>query len=444
MRAAGMVVAVLLVAAGIAAPSAAAPSAPVRIERHTLTSELLGGEALVDVIVPADYRPSDAPHPVAVFMTGGVSQEDPDAPGFADLIAADAGAVMARLGIVGVVPHTQPPWVDPVEPDTGPLPRFPTAKPWGRHVAREVLPFVRQTYRVAQDRWGTGVFGISTGAYGAQMQAVRYPDEYAFVGAASGAIDPKHPLCVTGVCQVMALMAGGRDVVTDEIYWRGHSPADLSPNYRSAPTTVVMSVGDGQCAADDSPGSNSCNPAVQGLEAGMRIASDDFSARLTAEGVEHTYIKHLGTHSERYIIGPVWGRTVLPLFAKHAARGPRPLKAWRYQTTHRTFDVFGWSFSVERGNTEFTYLRDVSEDGLVVRGSGTLTVTTAPLYRPGGRYQVRAGEQPGKAVTADRDGRLTFTAQLAPARPYDQHSVLEAAGLFGYADLRVRISRSRR
>jgi hypothetical protein len=58
--------------------------------------------------------------------------------------------------------------------------------------------------------------------------------------------------------------------------------------------------------------------------------------------------------------------------------------------------------------------------GLDAIGSGTLAVTTAPLYTAGAEYAVRS---PGgtRLVRADATGRLSFTVGLEPShelQPY--------------------------
>lgn len=74
---------------------------------------------------------------------------------------------------------------------------------------------------------------------------------------------------------------------------------------------------------------------------------------------------------------------------------------------------------------EFSELGSAGPAGFEVRGSGTATVTTAPLYQPGARYVVetRDGEHATRTVQrADEAGRLHVTVELGPGNPYQQYS----------------------
>src|SRR6185295_11383326 len=46
-----------------------------------------------------------------------------------------------------------------------------------------------------------------------------------------------------------------------------------------------------------------------------------------------------------------------------------------YRSIYRDFDVWGWSFHVEREPVEFLNLTDVTCNGITLRGTGTVTVT---------------------------------------------------------------------
>jgi hypothetical protein len=99
---------------------------------------------------------------------------------------------------------------------------------------------------------------------------------------------------------------------------------------------------------------------------------------------------------------------------------------------------------VDRPNTEFLTLRDVDEGGFLARGTGHLHVKTPAVYEPGGLYRVTRVAEDGvantQAVLADDLGRLDFSVALGPVRLSDQHSALEAAGLFAFEDVRVSIT----
>jgi hypothetical protein len=78
------------------------------------------------------------------------------------------------------------------------------------------------------------------------------------------------------------------------------------------------------------------------------------------------------------------------------------------------------------GGDQFTYLRNVSQAGLQVIGSGTLDVVSAPLYVPGATYSVKQGSN-AQLVKADSAGRLSFSVDLGPSHTSQQQSFDPAA-----------------
>lgn len=53
------------------------------------------------------------------------------------------------------------------------------------YILQEVVPFVQQKYNLPQDqKWG--VFGLSSGGYGAFMMAMMHPETFSVVGNHSG------------------------------------------------------------------------------------------------------------------------------------------------------------------------------------------------------------------------------------------------------------------
>ena len=67
-----------------------------------------------------------------------------------------------------------------------------------------------------------------------------------------------------------------------------------------------------------------------------------------------------------------------------------------------------------------TTKRIISATGFTVTASGSLDVTTAPLYVPGRSYTVTAGGGQ-QIVAADPDGRLDFTLDLGPSHQVQQY-----------------------
>jgi hypothetical protein len=100
------------------------------------------------------------------------------------------------------------------------------------------------------------------------------------------------------------------------------------------------------------------------------------------------------------------------------APAPRPFD---YRAVDRDFKVWGWTFHADRDRAaEFLELRGVSRRGLQVTGSGTETVITPRLFKPGRRVTVN-GARPRTAVAGKR-GRLTLRVDLGAAHTQDQFS----------------------
>ncbi|HMC53179.1 MAG TPA: hypothetical protein VKI64_10500, partial [Acidimicrobiales bacterium] len=103
------------------------------------------------------------------------------------------------------------------------------------------------------------------------------------------------------------------------------------------------------------------------------------------------------------------------------------------------FTAWGWTFTPHRDVREFVYLTAVSSGGLGVTGSGSLSVVTAPLYRPRTLYWITAAGPP-QPVTADDQGRLAFLLDLGPSHE-SQQSDFSATATQGWTHLQVSIRR---
>ena len=90
---------------------------------------------------------------------------------------------------------------------------------------------------------------------------------------------------------------------------------------------------------------------------------------------------------------------------------------FRYRTIQPTFAIFGYDVSVVRPAAEFLDLTDVTDRGFTARGSGLVTVVTAPRYKANGRYVVD-----GVLTRADRAGRLRVVVDLGPGHPDEQYT----------------------
>ena len=106
--------------------------------------------------------------------------------------------------------------------------------------------------------------------------------------------------------------------------------------------------------------------------------------------------------------------------------------------------MWGYDVAVDRAEREFLDLTDVSVGGLRVKGTGTVTVTTAGRYAPGASYAISGTGLDDTTVTADNVGRLTLAVDLGPAHDVEQYSpearLQEAAGTYTFVERSVSIT----
>jgi hypothetical protein len=166
--------------------------------------------------------------------------------------------------------------------------------------------------------------------------------------------------------------------------------------------------------------SSAAGQAVAGLTEGeIWDMNKTFVKALNAAGIAHTdYFYGAGTHS-----WPYWQRDLVKFLAWLAPYIGHPLPAptqFSFRTAHPTSSAWGWSFAVTRAVTEFLYLSRVRRGGFDALGSGSLTVTTPPMYTPGGTYavDVNAARQ---LIQADSSGALRFIVDLGPSHQVQQY-----------------------
>src|SRR5262249_33665374 len=120
-----------------------------------------------------------------------------------------------------------------------------------------------------------------------------------------------------------------------------------------------------------------------------------------------------------------------------------PAGPFSYRSILPSFSVWGWTFTTDHQVTEFTYLAAVSHYGLVVKGSGTLEVTTAALYPPKSKWTVtQAGSAP-VVVTADHAGGLRFAVNLGPQHTAEQTGFDTGDETAGWMQATVSIARAK-
>ena len=420
-------------------PAVAEPAAPIhglalvedqvvdgddRLHELTLHSAALGRTTRVRVLLPAGYDDPAAAatrYPMLLLLHGASGDER------AWTQASDVEAHTAGLDLIVVMPDGGPTsfysdWID------GPA--------WETHHLGELVPWIDATYRTTGTREGRAIAGLSMGGFGTMAYAARHPDLFSSAASFSGAVD----LADAGVVEAAALQALGLaddrrwgPYLTHEARWRGHNPPDLATNLRW--TRLHLTSGNGVPCLGDRPESGI-------IEAGTGLMTAGFAARLAIAGVAHTVeLRPCGTHEWHY-----WDADLaawLPTLMSNLAAPPARPTAFDHRTSDATTAVWGWTFTARRPAIEFLDLRAVSATGLTATGSGPVDIVTAPVFEPGGSYELTSDQAgtltvpvalvpalgtvpPGPSTTvrtsADAEGRLRFTLDLGPAHVANQYS----------------------
>lgn len=285
---------------------------------------------------------------------------------------------------------------------------------WETFHVGQVVPWVDRNLRTVASRKGRAVAGLSQGGFGAMTYAARHPDLFASVGSFSGAPEiDRDPETAAGATAVISATNVGLNGVqpdatfgpraTHQVNWMGHDPATIIENLRWTGIHLWTATG-ANGPYDEGP-----NPGGTGIEALTHQSSLRFQQHLVEAGIESSFKDYVfGTHTWAY-----WARDLreyLPAMLRDLA-APRTPRAVSYTSVDRRFAQWGWSVRFDRrAEQELSVLSGAAATGFALRGSGTATVVTPPLYRPGSTLQVTGGT----AGTVGRDGRLAVTVELGP------------------------------
>lgn len=409
-------------AALLALPLPLARAGSTSVRTILVPSEALGRAVPVNVVLPADYEAAnDRRYPVLYLLHGAGDT-------YASWVDnTDVEEAVRPFGLIVVMPDAGR------GPDAGWYSDWRDGPAWESFHIGELVPYIDRAFRTVPDRSGRGIAGLSMGGFGAMSYAARHPDVFGVAASFSGAVDtaaggPAEAAAFTVLHEQFGTpdRRVWGDYTTDEVNWRAHNPPDLSPNLRW--THLWLSTGNGvpQPAdrAQDAP-----------TEAGVYALNLSFHRDLESEGMPHVWLdRGHGTHSWRY-----WQEDLhlaLPWFAGILGAGAPPPDAFDYRSAEPSFSVYGWTFAADpRRAQEFLDLFGVSRTGFRARGSGVLSVTTAPLFSPGATYLVD-DQTVGQTVVADADGRLRFGVDLGPPHTERQYTaegrVAEVLGGDGY------------
>jgi S-formylglutathione hydrolase FrmB len=309
-------------------------------------------------------------------------------------------------------------------------------KAWETFHVTGVIPYIDMHYRTIADGAHRASAGFSAGGLGALGYPARHPDLFAAAASFSGLVDvttPRGRLVVEGALPAVSGEAAPLGLFeADEVWWRDHNPVDLAANLRGL--SLYIASGDGTLCPDDvvpdDPAQTTQNVALVPLENAVHEMAQNLDAALSGAGIAHTTdLYGCGTHGYRYVSRDLarWWPIMLHAFGTRASASfdyrtaDSPDKAIGLSAT----SVWGWTFTPDQARApEFLEVTRASAGGVVLTGSGSTAVTTAPLFRP--RRWVRVADEDGvRWVRAGRDGRITFTVTLGPPHLLQQYTPTE-------------------
>ena len=288
------------------------------------------------------------------------------------------------------------------------------------YVLDHVVPFVDNRFRTIADRRGRAIDGLSNGGYGALHLAAKAPDLFVVAGAMSANVGARS---FGGLGT--PVFPGGPTLQEAGAWYYGSVPAELASNLDHVDLTIDWGA---TCRSDISV--DLC--ATWAFEQAFRLDNQHFRDRLEETGYRGTYEyrETEGSHAWRWWSAWLrdrhlpffWERLADPEFA-YGRPAASPTPDWfRYRSIFPRFSVFGYDVETQRPALEFLDLDAVTAGGLTVRGSGGVTITTAPRYKPGGRYRITGAGGAPSVAKADGHGRLRFSVDLGPAHQYEQYS----------------------
>jgi S-formylglutathione hydrolase FrmB len=411
-----------------------------RVTDLTLYSPAMQQNEHMNVMLPPGYDPnSTTRYPVLYLLHGSLGgYMNWYTNGAVEKLVGDAPMIVVMPD--GGYDGSYSDWYGLLNGQSGAVPAWETF-----HV-RELIPYIDSHYQVKNDDADRFIAGLSAGGGGATHYAADNPGLFSAVGSFSGANDnlEQYPFYST-LSEALWLTTDAPgdgpdghctwgDPFTQRVVWEDNNPTFLAPNLQG--TRLWLASGNGLPGPlDPSLTSDPTNPGQEASNAGGIVAgalteaeiwdmTKSFVKALDTAGIPHTdYFYGPGTHS-----WPYWQRDLTDFLAwlkPYIGRALPAPRAFSFRTAAGNFSAWDWSFQVTgREVTEFVYLSDVGRSGFDALGSGTLNVTTAPIYRPGKAYLV--GNQP---VQADSSGRLHFKVDMGPSHEVQQYRFGGAATL---------------
>ena len=134
-----------------------------RIERHTFRSELMGNERRIWVYTPPGYEAGDQVYPVLVAFDGGWA-----------LTRVPTHRLLDNLLADGLIPPVVAVFIDNPTPDSRNH-ELPCNETFARFIEEELLPWLREGYRVSREPADHFVTGASYGGLASMWLGFRLP-----------------------------------------------------------------------------------------------------------------------------------------------------------------------------------------------------------------------------------------------------------------------------
>jgi S-formylglutathione hydrolase FrmB len=398
-----------------------------RLVELTVRSAALPGPAHIRILLPETYvAGSDWRYPV-LYLLHGTSGGAADWTNLGDAERATAG-----LPLIVVMPD-----IALNDDGGGWCTNWPDRTySWETFHIDQLVPWIDHNLRTIPRRAGRAIAGLSQGGFCSMSYAARHPDLFSVGLAYSGAPDIYYDADARAAAMsvINATEVGldrvppdsiFGDPVTDAINWAAHDPTTLAENLRW--TKLYMYFGNGQPGPYDTSPSALAGSSIEALVWRDNI---DYHNRLDALGIPSVYDPYgPGTHA-----WPYWSRDLRwsmgPLMSDLAHPSPPPSEV-NYTSAEDRYSVYSWSVRLHRNVREFSTLGDADARGFSLAGSGSATVLTPPVYKPGSRYRVTlSGDQVSArtvTLTPGYDRRLEIGVSLGPSNLYQQDTAQAVA-----------------
>jgi S-formylglutathione hydrolase FrmB len=328
---------------------------------------------------------------------------------------------------------------------------------WETFHIDQLVPWIDANLRTVRTRGARAIAGLSQGGFCSMSYAARHPDLFGVALSYSGAPDTAYDTTAhAGFMVILNAIEVGLDHVpansifgspiTDEINWAAHDPTTLAGNLRW--TKLFMYTGNGQPGPLDPPLGLGTVAGLPGssIEGGVHLLTSLFHQRLEKLGIPSVYDDYgPGTHT-----WPYWARDLRQSIGPLSADLTHPAAARRrfdYTSADASYAQYRWRVAMHRKVRELSTISGAGRGGFSLSGSGTATVTTAPIFSPRRRYRILetgpGGQTRRFTATTRRSRRLTIGVTLGPSSTVQEYpGGGPAVGTIVYT-CRVRIQAAR-